>query len=562
MANELQLREGLSTWFGSAVTTDDGVMNECLQICSNYNITPDSLFFNWEAFSFNSVASIQIMNLDGAKALRAHVAREFARTNEKSTSNAKGNAKGRAKVPTLAVGSRLGANVALRANVSATRSIPPVNLSVKFEGPDAKEMSKRKYRYMFEKISTRSEALDDRIDEFNQVVREKYDVDEFGDPSSVSEDVVTVLGRICLDSETDAVASSSKLSSTTLVLEPSRMGGSGERVPIKFAPDFCIRGATDSNAGKSLFPGEIVALRGRNGGGGWFLVTEILPLPPVAPSPKLTQGALSISVASGPYTSDQTLNFSPFNAIIEEAKASSPSVLILLGPFIDAAHPAVKSGKLPSSPLSLFQQSFTHPMQSLLQQNPDTLILIVPHVRDILCSHTVFPQGCGESDFGILPSSIRILPNPCIISLNGVRLGISTMDVLYHLKNQQYIQRPMQVSNGIATQPAPSDAMANLCRHVLEQRSFYPVFPVPLELSSDVNLDVSHSEHLKLGESAPDVLLLPSILRQFSKIVENTIVVNPSVFAKSRTLAILQIPAAIEMNKICDIANVELKRLG
>lgn len=34
----------------------------------------------------------------------------------------------------------------------------------------------------------------------------------------------------------------------------------------------------------------------------------------------------------------------------------------------------------------------------------------------------------------------------------------------------------------------------------------------------EVNLDVSHSEHLKLGCPAPDVLVLPSILRQFSKV--------------------------------------------
>lgn len=87
---------------------------------------------------------------------------------------------------------------------------------------------------------------------------------------------MTVVGRLCLDPDADAVASSSKLSPTTLVLEPSRMGGSGERVPLKFEPDFSIMNAQDSSAGKSLFPGEILALRGRNGGGGWFAVKEIL----------------------------------------------------------------------------------------------------------------------------------------------------------------------------------------------------------------------------------------------------------------------------------------------
>lgn len=55
--------------------------------------------------------------------------------------------------------------------------------------------------------------------------------------------------------------------------------------------------------------------------------------------------------------------------------------------------------------------------------------------------------------------------------------------------------------------------------------SFYPIFPVPLELSSDVNLDISHSDGLRLGsdpdgikEYAPDVLILPSRLKHFSKV--------------------------------------------
>lgn len=57
---------------------------------------------------------------------------------------------------------------------------------------------------MFEKVSTRSEGmvaphlllfqftasllvLDDRIDEFSELVREKYGIVELGDPSSVTE---------------------------------------------------------------------------------------------------------------------------------------------------------------------------------------------------------------------------------------------------------------------------------------------------------------------------------------------------------------------------------------
>ena len=59
---------------------------------------------------------------------------------------------------------------------------------------------------------------------------------------------------------------------------------------------------------------------------------------------------------------------------------------------------------------------------------------------------------------------------------------------------------------------APGENLAD-CR----QSSFYPLFPTPKAYSADVNLDVSHSELLKL-EEAPDVLVLPSALGKFHKV--------------------------------------------
>ena len=48
--------------------------------------------------------------------------------------------------------------------------------------------------------------------------------------------------------------------------------------------------------------------------------------------------------------------------------------------------------------------------------------------------------------------------------------------------------------------------------------SFYPIFPPPLDLVQEVNLDISHSNRLKLDETAPRVLILPSKLKQFHKV--------------------------------------------
>jgi DNA polymerase alpha subunit B len=64
-----------------------------------------------------------------------------------------------------------------------------------------------------------------------------------------------------------------KINDSSVMIESSRMMGSGARVPLRFDPGLKIRQGKDT---VGLFPGAIMALRGRNGGGGWFSVTEVL----------------------------------------------------------------------------------------------------------------------------------------------------------------------------------------------------------------------------------------------------------------------------------------------
>ena len=54
------------------------------------------------------------------------------------------------------------------------------------------------------------------------------------------------------------------------------MHGSGVRVPLRFSPSVKLRRTVQGAGGIGLFPGAIVALKGRNGGGGLFVVNEVL----------------------------------------------------------------------------------------------------------------------------------------------------------------------------------------------------------------------------------------------------------------------------------------------
>lgn len=127
------------------------------------------------------------------------------------------------------------------------------------------------YRYMFEKISQRSEALDDLIDEFAEGIKDAYGISEFGDPHFSSDDSIYAVGRI-LSGQTD----STKVTAGSLFLESSRLQGAGKRIGLRFAPGIKVRGGAPGVKGFGLFPGCLVCAKGRNGGGGVFVVEEVL----------------------------------------------------------------------------------------------------------------------------------------------------------------------------------------------------------------------------------------------------------------------------------------------
>ena len=89
---------------------------------------------------------------------------------------------------------------------------------------------------------------------------------------------VTIVGRITHDAES---ASMSKLSEGAICIESSRMLSSGARVPLLLDPAIKIRSFVQGVGGVGIYPGAIVALKGKNGGGGYFLATEILGVRPI-----------------------------------------------------------------------------------------------------------------------------------------------------------------------------------------------------------------------------------------------------------------------------------------
>ncbi|KAI6123468.1 DNA polymerase alpha subunit B [Pisolithus croceorrhizus] len=517
------LRNEIEQHFGEAVVADDALLRDCMSLCRTFNISAQDLSFKWQAINFNNKQSLQIFTPQSVVELRAQLqsgqAKAVTSTISRNFTRGRGTLHGKLK------------------HVAAKKLDETLSTSkVIFQGPRMDELSRksRSYRYMHEKVLERSEVLDERIDCFAELVQRHYHIDELGDPACATEETVTVVGRIVLDAE--AASSGVKINESSLVLESSRMMGSGVRVPIRLTSETRLRGSIKGTTGVSFFPGAIVALRGRNGGGGFFSVDDVLALPPVqAPSPPLSDPSTSFSmyIACGPFTADSDLHYKPWSQLFQKLTSAKPAVVLLIGPFVDADHPQVVAGDIGKTPSEIFERHFQEALRDFLLQSPGSIVLLVPSVRDLISDHIVFPQSELRS-FGTDPR-IHYLPNPCRFSLNGVSFGVTSVDVLFHLRKEEYFKRLQDVDPSVSDHAQTSDAMVSLARNLLQQRSFYPIFPVPLDVSHEVNLDVTHSEGLRLGtegECAPDILVLPSRLKQFSKMVDNSMVINPSFVQK------------------------------
>ena len=140
-------------------------------------------------------------------------------------------------------------------------------------------------------VLTITKVLDDRIDEFAEIVREHYLLEDIQGPTETSEvcpflplegfsgssnakEEAVIVGRICTDVETEQAEG--KLHEGVLYLETSRMIDAGIRGLIRFNPNLKIRAARPGTSSVGFFPGSIAAFKGQNATGDWFQVSEVL----------------------------------------------------------------------------------------------------------------------------------------------------------------------------------------------------------------------------------------------------------------------------------------------
>nr|XP_041567950.1 DNA polymerase alpha subunit B [Taeniopygia guttata] len=343
------------------------------------------------------------------------------------------------------------------------------------------------YKSMFQKALDVREALAERVEELGEVLRRHHGLDGFSSAVLPAQEPVTVLGQIGCDGN-------GKLNTKSVLLVGDREHSGGAEVPLDLSelPEY------------SLFPGQVVALEGTNSTGRRMVVTKLyegVPLPFHTPTEPMAEQRM-VLVACGPFTPSDSITFEPLSDLLEVVARDRPDVCILFGPFLDAKHEQVESCQL----LSPFSDVFRLCLGTIIEgtRSAGSQLVLVPSLRDV--SHDfVYPQP--PFSFPDLPKQdkerVLLVPEPCVLDIDGVIFGLTSTDLLFHMGAEE-----ISSSSGV------SDRFTRILRHILTQRSFYPLYPP----SEELNVDLEALAAFAALPVTPDVLVTPSELRFFVKL--------------------------------------------
>jgi DNA polymerase alpha subunit B len=255
-----------------------------------------------------------------------------------------------------------------------------------------------------------------------------------------------------------------------------------------------------------------------------FIATKIHEgiYPPSPDNPELPNGGFNVVIAAGPFTTtDNILNEPLADLVSYLEKGTPPDLCIVLGPFVDAKHPLLEKGDIGIA----YEELFSELLQPLITAATRSRmqLIVVPSARDLHHSF-VYPQppyNVTLAGTEALTSYVHFVSDPCTLDIDGVVIGLTSTDILFHLGAEE-------ISS--AQQHQSTDRISRLVQHVLTQQTYYPLYPP----HPDVPLDLEHFDIYCRLPVAPHILVLPSDLRCFIKDVGPTVCVNPGRMAKGQ----------------------------
>ncbi|GMF09200.1 unnamed protein product [Phytophthora lilii] len=284
--------------------------------------------------------------------------------------------------------------------------------------------------YMYTPLFQRAIALDEQLVEYEELVKEKFKLEELkpvGDPSPAQ---VTVVGRIVCE------AAEGKLNPSVVQIEGSRKTCGGQRVLLDLSgvPNF------------QVFPGKVSV--GLGCGVACFGANNLcmpIPAPPATSTPariKEIQGEhgkpVRVLTACGPFTTTSNVDYLPLNDLLQIATDQKPDVLILvvmtLLNNVFAKDEQIQIVVVPS--LRDANHENVYPQPPLNKKKACEAFEAAEYAKVCLC---IILHEYHDLKLIVFFSLQRVhfMSNPCTFSINGVVFGTSALDVVVQLSSNE-----------------------------------------------------------------------------------------------------------------------------
>lgn len=185
-----------------------------------------------------------------------------------------------------------------------------------------------------------------------------------------------------------------------------------------------------------VFPGEICIIGGNNPRGKTFYVNELhsermLENCDVPSRNELTE-SLHLMIASAPFTASENLLFEHLEKLMINCQNNKPDVLILTGAFLP-----IKSQLIFDVAMEL-DEHFRKMLAGISERvGEDTKVIIVSSADDINSSACFPTRPYKQKKLRPFPN-IFMAPDPSIININGVQIGITSIDITKQLADAEY----------------------------------------------------------------------------------------------------------------------------
>jgi len=368
--------------------------------------------------------------------------------------------------------------------------------------------SKVSSKYMFQKTMDLSDIMNDGIENDADEILEQNASSEFDfySPCATSEqNPVVVVGRIASE-----LGCRLNMHSILLVGDRNISNGKSVLVDVSLLKQF------------SFFPGQVVALQGTNPSGKKFIATKVMtkvgePGRIIVSNPKdmNKDSMVTVCCAAGPFTTSDSLSYEPLLDLIKVVKEKKPSLTILIGPLVDEEHTEIKGSSIGESFISLSQKWLNWTCENLVGF---TNLVFVPSQRDVF-HQPVYPQPAY--DVPRKKDNVFFASDPCTLKAQGINFGMTSVDSLFHLGAEEI---------SMTGEGTPQDRLSRLTSHLIDQQSFYPLYPGHESLCID--WESAEVGFKMVKNDLPDVLIVPSNLKSFAKCINGRLCVNPGRLAK------------------------------